>query len=122
MERNFDIVDRCIELTLKVISVARKLKEANHYIIADQVIRSTSGIGANLAEGQAARSKFEFESINNIALREAKETDYWLAVIMKIGVINAQIVAKLRKENREIASIVAAIILSSKRKTRRHHR
>ncbi|MFC1651538.1 four helix bundle protein [Patescibacteria group bacterium] len=115
IKSNFDILERCINLTLGIVEISKRLKKAHQYVLADQVMRSAGSIGANVAEAQAARSSAEFESINNIALREARETIYWLTVISRINVIDSQKIIRLKKENQEISNIVAAIILSSKR-------
>jgi len=116
MKRDFDIVDRCIELTIDVINIAKKLKQANHYVIADQVIRSTGGIGANVSEAQASRSKMEFESTNNIVLKEAKRQFIGSAVIEKISTLVLLIPGGFSRSKRRVArlNIIAAIILSSK--------
>ncbi|GEM_PF-3945886 len=110
MKRDFDIVDRCIELTIDVINIAKKLKQANHYVIADQVIRSTGGIGANVSEAQASRSKMEFESTNNIVLKEAKRQFIGSAVIEKISTLVLLIPGGFSRSKRRVARLRTSLL------------
>jgi len=115
MRRNSDIIERCIDLTLEIVDICKTLKKHHQYEFASQVVRSASSMGANLTEAQVARTKIEFGSINSIALREARETIYWLVVIGRLKIIPVERIDKLRRETSEIANIIAAIVISSKR-------
>ncbi|USN55983.1 MAG: four helix bundle protein [Candidatus Peribacteria bacterium] len=58
-------------------------KNKEYYIITDsikQIIKSATSIGANLHEADVAITKKKFNRILYIALREAKETEYWFSV------------------------------------------
>ena len=50
-------------------------------VVGEQMIRSSTSVSANIAEGQSSGSNREFNRILRIAYREAKETDNWLQVI-----------------------------------------
>ena len=52
--------------------------ERKEYTLANQLLRSGTSIGANVAEAQNAQSRADFLSKLNIALKEATETKYWL--------------------------------------------
>ena len=118
MKKVFNILERCINLTFEIIDVSQELKKFHHYEFASQIIRSASAIGANLTEAQAARTKIEFRSINGIALKEARETIYWLVIIERLEIIPSQKITELKKESREVANIIGAIILSSKNRNK----
>jgi len=72
------IVDLSFEFALKIIKYAGMLEQDHRYIIAKQVLRSGTGIGANVREAQNAESKVDFIHKLKIAAKEADETEYWL--------------------------------------------
>jgi len=53
----------------------------NLWIIADQLLRSGTSIGANISEAQFASSKREFTRYYQISLKSCNETLYWLDLI-----------------------------------------
>ena len=57
-------------------------------MLSKQLIRSGTSIGANIEEAIAAQSKKDFLSKMSIALKEARETHYWLRVIRDSGLAN----------------------------------
>ena len=66
------------DLALKIIRYAEKLEMARKYLIARQIFRSGTSIGANIREAQNAESRADFIHKMKIAAREADETEYWL--------------------------------------------
>lgn len=74
---------------LRTIKLYRYITEEKHeYIMAKQVYRSGTSIGANIAESKNAQSKADFISKLSIALKEADETEYWLELLHKSEVID----------------------------------
>lgn len=57
------------------------------YSVADQILRSGTSIGANIAEAIQAQSKSDFLAKNSIALKEAVETRYWLKLLYETDFI-----------------------------------
>ena len=64
-----------------IITFARALKEKREYELASQLIRSGTGIGANIREAQRGVSRKDFSNKLGIALKEADESLYWLELI-----------------------------------------
>lgn len=58
--------------------------------IINQLLRSGTSIGANIHEANYASSKADFINKFQIALKECYETDYWLGVFHKAGIITGQ--------------------------------
>lgn len=85
-------------------------------------LRSTSGqaaaaagsIGANLEEADAAQSRADFISKCNIALKEARESRYWLRVLSRF--IRSERIAVLITEATEIIAILTTIVKKSRDK------
>jgi four helix bundle protein len=77
-----DLNQRCYIFSLKIIKLTDTLpNKRSAYIIADQIIRSSTSIGANLVEGKAASSRLEFKKFYEIALKSSNETKYWLNLL-----------------------------------------
>ena len=86
MQANKDknlIVDLTFEFALKIINFAEQLEKQKKYIIARQVLKSGTSIGANVREAQNAESKTDFIHKMKIAAKEADETEYWLLLCDK---------------------------------------
>jgi four helix bundle protein len=81
--------------------------------IGKQVVRSGTSIGANIAEAQGAVSKKEFIYHMNIAKKEARETMFWLRMIVESGLIKSEKMKDLIDENDQLIAILVAIVKKS---------
>lgn len=72
------IIDLTFDFALDIISFSEILEEKRKYIIANQLIKSGTSIGANVREAQNAESKADFIHKLKVAAKEADETAYWL--------------------------------------------
>jgi len=73
------LYEKAFEFSVKIVRLYKKLcKRKNEYILSKQILKSGTSIAANIKEGEAAQSKRDFISKNNIALKEARETEYWI--------------------------------------------
>ena len=72
------IVKLSLEFALEIIAYAELLEEQKKYVIAKQLLKSGTSIGANIREAQNAESKADFIHKMKIAAKEADETEYWL--------------------------------------------
>jgi four helix bundle protein len=81
-----------------------------------QLLRSGTSIGANLEEAQAGQSKLDFISKNAIALKEARETIYWLRLLAASRIISEKRLLDLQTEAEELARIIGSIIVSAKKR------
>ena len=85
-------------------------------IIGDQLLRSTTSIGANVIEAQAASSRKDYTNFFTYALKSANECKFWLGLLRDSGKADKDTVNKLLKEATEIANILATSILTLKRR------
>jgi four helix bundle protein len=90
-------------------------------ILAQQLLRSGTSIGANVEEAQAGQSRADFVHKNGIALKEARETVYWLRLIAASSMLPNEQIRPLQSEAEELTLIIAAIIVSSKKKVSDGH-
>jgi four helix bundle protein len=72
--KNNPLVRHSIEFSLMIIKYAQALENDKKYIVARQVLRSGTSIGANIMEAQSAESKVDFVHKLKIADKEAHET------------------------------------------------
>lgn len=91
-------------------------KNITNQIIAKQLIRCTTSIGANIIEAQAGSSKRDFTNFFGHALKSANETIFWLNLLKDTRNINNSTFEKILKESMEIANILGASILTLKGK------
>jgi four helix bundle protein len=114
-ERPNVIVDKTFEFALSIIEFAEKLESNRRYVVANQLLKSGTSIGANVREAQNAESKADFIHKMKVAAKEAEETEYWLLLCQKSE--NYPDCETLLKEIKEIVRILTKIISSSKNKT-----
>jgi four helix bundle protein len=72
------IVTLTFQFALDIIKFAEELESARKYVIANQVLKSGTSIGANVREAQNAESKSDFIHKLKIAAKETDETEYFL--------------------------------------------
>jgi len=106
---NFSV--RIIKL-YKYLTVKKQEK-----VIAKQILRSGTSIGANTAESRNAQSAADFINKLSIALKEADETMYWLKTLYKGAYITKIQFESMYNDNNEIISILTSIIKTMKSKT-----
>ena len=76
------VVDKSYAFSLKIIDLYKYLNyEKKEFVLSKQILKSGTSIGANVEESQSAISKRDFISKNSIALKEARETHYWLRLL-----------------------------------------
>ena len=115
-----DIKERTFRFALEVVCFCQTLdgKPGTPKTLGQQLLRSGTSIGANVEEAQAGQSRADFISKYSIALKEARETIYWLRLLDGSGYsIDGQCQA-LQKEVDEISRIIGAIIVSAKKRKR----
>ena len=77
---------KSMDFAVRIVGLPRWLREEKReFSIADQVLRSGTGIGANLAEAKYAFSKKDFVNKCRISLKESSETLFWIELLVKSG-------------------------------------
>lgn len=106
------ILKLTFEFSLELIVFCEKLEELKKFNIANQLFRSATSIGANLREAQNAESKMDFIHKVKISLKEADETEYWLALCNESK--NYPDTSELSHKLVSIIKILNKIVASSK--------
>ena len=112
--KKFDLEERTLVFAKKVIDLIRKLpKNTVNFEISSQVIRSTGSIGANYREANDSLGKKDFFMRIRICRKEAKETKYWLELLLHNNPELDDIIQPLIQESLELIRIFSAILNKS---------
>ena len=104
------------KFALRVIKLYEYLnEEKKEHIISNQIYRSGTSIGANIAESIHAQSKADFVSKLNISLKEATETKYWLELLHESDKINDKEFESIVND----LNIIAGTLVTSIKKMRK---
>jgi four helix bundle protein len=112
-----DIRERSFEFAARIVKLCITLDEKPGVarVLGNQLLRAGTSIGANVEEAQAGQSRPDFISKNAIALKEARETLYWLRLLAATGIVPDQRLTEIRVEAEELTRIIGAIIVSAKK-------
>ena len=106
------IVKLTFEFALGIIQYCELLQENKNFVIANQLLKSGTSIGANVREAQNAESKADFIHKFKISAKEIEETIYWLELCkFSEGYPSAD---HLIEQLENIKRIISKIIISSK--------
>lgn len=110
MQKTFDLEDRSLEFGKRVIRLCKSLtgNEVNRKLVG-QLVRSGTSIGANYREANETDTKKDFKNRVRIAKKEAKETIYWLELVIEANPELKVRILPLLDENRQIMKILASI-------------
>ena len=82
--------------------------EKREFVLAKQVLRSGTSIGANLAEAECAISKADFLAKVYIALKECAETKYWLELLRETDFLTDEQFARLHNDCEELRKMLSS--------------
>ena len=103
---------------VRAVKLARWLREEQkEFSLADQVLRSGTSIGANLAEAEYAISKKDFLAKTYIALKECAETAYWLELLLETEYIADHEHQSIAADSEELRKLLSATTKTLKQTT-----
>ena len=89
------LIEKSIEFGARIVRLQRYLVETKHEtVLAKQILRSGTSIGANINEAQYGNSRADFIAKLHIALKETAETEYWLHLLEKSDYLEKSISAE----------------------------
>lgn len=105
------IREKSFNFAVDIIKFYKQIsREDKDMVLSKQILRSGTSIGANVKEGVSAQSKRDFLTKMNIALKEAKETEYWIELFIATGYIQEnqpEILSKCSELCRMLSATVA---------------
>lgn len=119
-EKAIDIRDRAFQFAVRIVKLCKYLEKNSDVSrnVIWQLLDAGTSVGANLEEAKAGQSTADFIHKNAIALKEARESNYWLRLILATETLKEDIrtgIEELRDESMIIAKIVAKTIVNTKK-------
>lgn len=110
-----DLRDRTKQFALRIIRLHDALpKKAAAQVIARQVLRSGTSVGANFREAYRGRSNAEFVAKLGDCLKELEETAYWLELLIEANFVTPKKLAPLQDECGQLTAILTTIARKTK--------
>ena len=117
MKQNI-VLEKSIAFSIRIVNLYQYLtKRKFEYVMAEQIKRSGTSIGANISESQNAQSRADFIHKMNIALKEADETVYWLKLLHKTNYLTDIEFESMKNDAEELVKLLKAIVRTSKSRT-----
>jgi len=107
------ILNESFQFSVKIIKFVELLEEDRQFVLAKQILRSGTSIGAQVREAQNAESKSDFVHKFKIAAKEADETEYWLLLLKETKTYKD--VNSLLEDLHHIILILSKIIATTKK-------
>jgi len=115
----FDLKTRAYRFALNIIKFIDELpRDSSTQVLAQQLLRGATSIGANIIEAQASSSRKDFTNFFQHSLKSANESKFWLGLLRDSGKASDSRVNPLLTETKEMANIIASSILTLKGKKR----
>lgn len=110
-DRDNLIVNLSFQFALDIILFSELLEENKKYVIARQLLKSGTSIGANVREAQNSESKADFIHKLKVAAKEADETEYWLLLCQSSPnyPFNPELLIKLNSIIKIISKIISSL-------------
>jgi len=117
MERPYDIQARSFLFATEIVDFCRPVLPPGALVreLARQLLNSGTSIGANLEEADAGQSKPDFRSKIAISRKEARETRYWLRLLVHADPRLKTAALPLIDESRQLINILTTIKMNSEK-------
>lgn len=113
-----DIRARSCAFSLSIIALCNKLpQKRSAWVIANQLVRSATSIGANLAEARGSSSRLEYKRYYEISLKSAHETEYWLSLLRDSHLVKPNDIETELREVNEFIKMLSTGVLKLKSKS-----
>ncbi|HBG71018.1 MAG: four helix bundle protein [Bacteroidetes bacterium GWF2_43_63] len=113
-----DLEKRLFEFAVRTIKLVRTLPQTIEYkVMCGQLVKSATSSGANYEEAQAGSSKADFNNKTRISLREMRESNYWLRLIIAVSETDLKTneIKQLIQESLELKLILGSIVQKTRK-------
>lgn len=108
------IQSKSLIFAIEIVQLTKTLRNDNEFILATQLLRSGTSIGANIEEAIGALTRRDTISKFSISYKEARECSYWLKLLMETKLINVKVYENLYNKCEELLKIIFKIISNNK--------
>jgi four helix bundle protein len=108
-------LEKSKKFAIRIYGLYKKLcDEKREYVLAKQILRSGTSIGANLTEAQYSVSKKEFLVKASISLKECAETEYWLNLLKETNLLKTEEYNSIIKDCKDLLHLLISITKTAK--------
>jgi len=119
MAEQADLKERLLEFGARIVTLVEALpRTLVGRRIGDQLLRSGTSVGANYEEAQAAESKEDFVHKLQVALKEAREANYWLRLLAKSRKLPPERLASILDESSQLRAMLSKAVARAKGKAK----
>ena len=105
------IKDKSFQFAVRIVKLYKYLSnEQKEFVLAKQILRCGTSIGANVNEAQQGQSKKDFLMKMNIALKECSETKYWIDLLYETEYINIKMKQSIYEDCVELEKLLTTIV------------
>lgn len=105
--------EKSYAFALKVVHLARGLQhDKKEYVLSRQLLRSGTSIGANVQEASAGLTRADFAAKLGVASKEARETRYWLHLLLDSGYLDKHVADPMLRDCEELVRLLSASVKS----------
>ena len=109
------VQEKSFTFAVGIVKAGRRLQlDRKEWVLSKQLIRAGTSIGANIEEAIAAQSKKDFLAKMSIALKEARETHYWLRVLRDSGLTTEMETEAHLPACQELVRLLSSITLTTR--------
>lgn len=110
------LLEKSKQFALEIIKVCNEIKrEKRESVLTNQLIRSGTGIGANIREAFYAHSRADFIAKLQISLKECSESEYWLELLIESGYYDSR---EILEQCIEVKKLLIASLNTAKSKAK----
>ena len=111
------IKEKSLTFAIRCVNLYKLLcEDRNEHILSKQMLRSGTSIGANIREALCTEREKDFIHKLHIALKEAKETQYWFDVMFHSNILNINEYTSINNDISELIALLTSIIKKTKQK------
>jgi four helix bundle protein len=119
MKQENIIQEKSFAFAVRIVNLYKYLcEEKKEFVLSKQLLRSGTSIGANVEESIGGQSDKDFLSKLSIAYKEARETMYWIKLLLATNYLNQEQADSIFKDAEEICKIIGKIQITMKKQLR----
>jgi four helix bundle protein len=113
------IKEKAFQFALQTVHLYQQLQDQREYVLSKQLLRSGTSIGANVEEATAAESRADFIHKMKIAMKESRETHYWLRLLDQSDLAKNIDLTEVLEQCNEISRMLTSITKTAIENTKR---
>ncbi|MDD5726670.1 MAG: four helix bundle protein [Patescibacteria group bacterium] len=114
MSQEGPLAEKSYKFALDIIVVCSALNERRQFVIATQLLRCGTSIGANIREAMGGQSKADFISKLSIAFKECLEAEYWICLLRDSNILDTTTADRLLSQDFELKRLLSRSLLTAK--------